>query len=221
VVIAIDGPSGVGKSTVTRAVADRLGCASLDTGATYRAATLAVLRAGIDPADEPAVVSVVAAADIDVSDGAVRLDGEVVSDAIREGEVTSAVSGIAAIPGVRRLLVALQRHWVESRGGEAVVEGRDIGTVVFPGAPVKVFLTAPAEVRAVRRAGDDESSGRSVDDVGADLERRDHADATRAASPLQPADDAVVIDTGRLTVDAVVDEILRLVAERNGQQRPV
>jgi CMP/dCMP kinase len=201
VVIAIDGPSGVGKSTVSSRVAARLGLPHLDTGATYRVATLAVLEAGIDVTDTEAVVAEIGLVDIDYELGRATLDGRDVTAAIRSPAVTTAVSPIAAIPEVRSLLVAVQRRWVEERGGAAVVEGRDIGTVVFPEAEVKVFLTAPPEVRADRRFRDAETAGRPVDDVAADLARRDHLDSTRAASPLQPAADASIIDTSELGIE--------------------
>lgn len=210
-VIAIDGPSGVGKTTVSKAVASRLGLPYLDTGATYRAAALAVLDAGVAPEDRDAVIEVVAGADIAYAHGEVHLGGIGVGGAIRSTEVAAAASAVAAIPEVRTRLVAMQRSWVAANGGAAVVEGRDIGTVVFPDAPVKIFLTASQEVRAHRRAGDAEAAGRSVDRVAADLDRRDSRDATRAVAPLRPADDAQVIDTSELSIDQVVDRIITLV----------
>ena len=152
-IIAIDGPGGSGKTTVSRAVADRMALAHLDTGAFYRAATLAVLRAsdGHDIPEDETVVSIVAAATMDFSDGSMTLDGEDVSEAIREDDVTAAVSRVSAIRYVRTLMVDRQRAWVAANGGSAVVEGRDIGTVVFPDADVKVFLTARPQVRAAGR----------------------------------------------------------------------
>ena len=147
-VIAIDGPGGVGKSTVSQQVAEARHLDYLDTGATYRAAALAVIRAGVDLSDEDAVVEEVRRAIIEYEDGAIRLDGDDVSAAIRTPEVTAASSRIAAIPEVRAIVVAMQRAWVELRRGRAVVEGRDIGTVVFPDAAVKVFLTARPDVPA-------------------------------------------------------------------------
>jgi len=214
VVIAIDGPSGVGKSTVARGVAEALGVGYLDTGATYRAATLAVLEAGVDPTDDAAVVPVVARAAIAYEDGEVRLDGRPVGTEVRSAEVTAAVSPVSAIPEVRRIVVAIQREWVAERGGRAVVEGRDIGTVVFPLAPVKVFLTARPEVRAARRAGDAEAADADVGAVEADLRRRDEYDSTRETSPLQPAADAVIVDTSSMTADEVIGAVLALAAER-------
>ncbi len=212
-VIAIDGPGGVGKSTVTRAVAAELGYDFLDTGATYRAATVAVLQADVDPADADAVIACVQDITIDYRDGVIFLDGDDVSVAVRSEEVTAAVSAVSAIPEVRRQIVAQQRSWVAARSGSAVVEGRDIGTVVFAEAPVKVFLTANPEVRASRRAGDAESQGKSVSVIKSDLDRRDQFDAGRAASPMQAADDAVVLDTSEMGIAEVVGAILDLVEQ--------
>lgn len=205
-VIAIDGPGGSGKSTVSRRVAERLGWAHLDTGAFYRAAALAVLRAGVAPDDADGVVRAVEAASIELDDGRVVLGGADVSSEIRGVEVTAVVSAVSALPGVRARMVEAQRAWVDAHGA-AVVEGRDIGTVVFPSAPVKVFLTADPAERARRRARDE---GRDPDAVAADLARRDRSDSTRAASPLQAAPDAVVVDTTELSVDTVVEEVVRL-----------
>jgi len=207
-VIAIDGPGGVGKSTVARRVASSRGLAYLDTGATYRAAALAALRSGGDLGDSSAVIAAVAVAVIEYSDGAIFLDGEDVSTEIRTPQATSASSAVAAIPEVRRIVVAMQRKWVEARAGKAVVEGRDIGTVVFPEAELKIFLTARPEVRAARRAGDPEADGAAVTEIHAALEKRDHADSTRQVSPLRPAPDAFVIDTSDMALDAVITEVL-------------
>ena len=210
-VVAIDGPGGVGKSTTARAVAAALELPYLDTGSTYRAATLAALRAGVALHDEAAVLEAVAACQIDYDGRGILLDGQPVSSDVRSQAVTAHVSEVSAHPAVRSHIVDIQRRWVEAHRGDAVVEGRDIGTVVFPDAPVKVFLTARPEVRAQRRAGDVESGSASVSDIAKDLERRDTADASRAASPMKAADDAVVIDTSDHTVDEVVADILTLV----------
>ena len=222
-VIALDGPSGSGKSTVARGVARTLGWRYVDTGATYRAATLAVLRAGTDLSDADGIEKVVGAADIEVSTdpaaAAVRLDGEDVTSVVRGPEVTAAVSAVSAVPSVRVRLVDLQRRLAGEAG--AVLEGRDIGTAVFPEAPVKVFLDASAEVRAARRAGDADagvvvpSATSTVDAVAADLARRDRLDSSRASSPLQAADDAVHLDSSALDADQVVDRVLDL-ARRAG-----
>ncbi|MEX0666050.1 MAG: (d)CMP kinase [Acidimicrobiia bacterium] len=211
-VVAIDGPSGSGKSTVARGVADSLGFDVLDTGAMYRAVTLAALDRGIDLNDADACAGIASDTELDVGDR-VMLDGHDVTTAIRGPTVTTAVSQVSAHPAVRRELVKRQRAWIAAREG-GVVEGRDIGTVVFPDATVKIFLTASDEERAHRRQRDERAADRAVkvDDVKEDLARRDREDSNRKASPLRSAPDAVVIDTtGRVVAD-VVDEIVRLVA---------
>jgi len=210
-VIAIDGPSGVGKSTVSRSVAQRLGVGYLDTGATYRAATLAMVLAGIDITSEQAILDELANHSIGYNEIGIVLDGESVAFDVRSDEVTRNVSVLSAHPTVRSAIVGMQRRWVDDRDGDAVVEGRDIGTVVFPDAPVKIYLTASPLVRATRRSGDAEASDKSIEEIVAEIEARDHADSTRKASPLRPADDALVIDTSELTIDQVVDRILGLV----------
>ena len=210
-IVAVDGPGGAGKTSVSRGVAHRLGLAHLDTGAFYRAATIAAQRAGADVFDEPAVTVAVRAARFDFRAGRMLLDGTDVSDAIRSPEVTAAVSPVSAIPEVREVMVARQRQWVAERGGSAVVEGRDIGTVVFPDAAVKVFLTARPGVRAARRAAELPTGKAGVSDVEAQLERRDRFDSTRKAAPLRPAVDAVEIDTSDMTIAEVVDRIVGLV----------
>jgi CMP/dCMP kinase len=203
-VITVDGPAGSGKSSVSRAVAERLGWRHLDTGAYYRAATVAALAAGADVTDERAVLSAVEASSFDQALGVMTLDGKDVSLEIRDETVTAAVSAVAAHPRVRTLMVDLQRDWVDRHPG-AVVEGRDIGTVVFPDAPVKVFLTADPAERARRRAGE---TGHGVEIVADAIERRDRLDSTREVSPLRPAEDALVIDTTDLGIDEVVDSII-------------
>ena len=214
--LAIDGPSGTGKSTVSRAVAEHLGAKYLDTGAMYRVATLWVLRQGIDPADSDAVAAATADLPLAVSDDPrsteVLLDGEDVSGEIRGPEVTRNVSAVSAIPAVRENLVDLQRR-LAADAGRCVVEGRDIGTVVLPDVPAKVFMTAAAEVRARRRHAQDIAAGRDADydEVLADVIRRDELDSSRATSPLRPADDAVVLDTSELDVEEVIDHILDVV----------
>ncbi len=207
-VIAIDGPGGVGKSTVTRLLAQVLGVDFLDTGATYRAATVAALEAGADLSDEDSVLAAVQGVEITYEDGVIVLDGRPISEEVRSEAVTKAVTPVSAFPRVREYIVQLQRDWVTDHGGDAVVEGRDIGTVVFPDAVVKAFLTAPAELRAARRAGDAEAANQQVSEIVADLNRRDHADSTRKASPLRPAEDAVEIDTSTLTAEEVAATII-------------
>ncbi len=212
-VVAMDGPSGTGKSTVSRLLAKRLGARHLDTGAMYRAATLAVLNAGVDPASAEPVTAVVARAVIDVSTDpaspSVTLSGVPVDAAIRSDNVTKAVSAVSAVPAVRTQLVARQRQIIESDGG-IVVEGRDIGTVVWPQAELVVFLTASPEARARRRAGG-RAGADEVAVVAADIERRDRLDSTRTDSPLRQADGAVVVDTTGLGIEAVVDRLAALV----------
>ncbi len=215
-VVTVDGPAGVGKSSVARAVAAALGVPHLDTGAFYRAVTLAVVRSGVDPTDAAEVLAVAAAADLDYADGVMLLGGEPVTEAVRAPEVVALVSAVSAFPELRRVVVARQREWVSRRGGRAVVEGRDIGTVVFPEAPVKIYLVADAAERARRRAGDPEAAGQTVDEIERRLRARDHADSTRAASPLRPAEDAVTIDTTALSLEEVVAVVLGLVAEAGG-----
>lgn len=211
-VIAIDGPSGVGKTTITRRVAAILGLDYLDTGSTYRAAAAVVLRSGVDVTDGAAMLAAIRRSNIDYVDGTIQLDGEDIAEETRSEAVTRSVTPVSANPEVRAHIVALQRAWVEARGGNAVVEGRDIGTVVFPDAPVKVFLTAAPHVRAQRRAGDEEAGAMSFEEIAADLERRDHADSTRDTSPLRRADDAVEIDTSTMGIEEVVATVLELVA---------
>jgi cytidylate kinase len=213
VVVTVDGPAGVGKSTVARAVAAALGAPYLDTGAFYRAATLAVVRAGAPVADPAAVLAVVVAADLDFREGEMLLNGEGVTEAIRAPEVAALASAVSTLPEVRRSVVARQRAWVDRQGGRAVVEGRDIGTVVFPAAPVKVYLTADVAERARRRARDPEAAGLTLEEIERQLRTRDHTDSTRSASPLRPAEDAVTIDTTALSVGEVVAIVLGLVAE--------
>jgi cytidylate kinase len=209
-VVAVDGPAGSGKSTVSRAVADALGLAVLDTGAMYRVVTLAALEAGVDLDDGATLGDLARTAAMDL-DGGVRLDGRDVRDAIRGPEVTAAVSRVSAHPTVREVLVARQREWATTRGG-GVVEGRDIGTVVFPDAPLKIYLTADEEERARRRQRDETAADRAADvaTVVADLARRDRMDSTRAASPLTAADDAVVVDTTAMTREEVVAHVVDL-----------
>lgn len=211
-VIAIDGPGGVGKSTVARRVASHLGQAYLDTGSTYRAATLIVLREGIDTGDEVAILDALGRHRIDYRGTGVTVDGDDVAAEVRTDTVTANTSAVSAHPRVRDHIVAIQRRWVAERDHHAVVEGRDIGTVVFPDAPVKVFLTARPDVRAARRAGDAETGTASVSEIQEALAARDAADASRRASPMRPADDAEVIDTSDIDIDGVVGAVLALVA---------
>jgi cytidylate kinase len=208
-VVALDGPSGTGKSTVARRLARQLGVRYLDTGAMYRAATVAVLRDGADLNDSVAITRIVEAAVIEISTDpdkvSIRLDGEPVDVEIRSAETTAAVSAVSAVPSVRALLVDAQRELISDGG--IVVEGRDIGSVVWPTARPKVYLTASAQARAQRRAGE---VGEAVATVAADIERRDHLDSTRAASPLTRSADAIEIDTTDLDIDQVVARLADL-----------
>ncbi len=217
-VIAVDGPGGVGKSTVANRVAEAVGLPHLDTGSTYRAAGLVALRSGTPLDDGTAVLAAIESVDIQIVEGTVSIDGVDVTQALRTDEVTKASSAVATHPDVRSRIVALQRSWVEDHGGSAVVEGRDIGTVVFPDAPVKIYLTARPEVRAARRSGDAEAGNKSTEQIAAELAARDHTDSSRKASPLRPADDADIIDTSDLSIDEVVRVVLELV-EVTGDRR--
>ncbi|MCZ0912758.1 (d)CMP kinase [Gordonia amicalis] len=220
-VVAIDGPAGTGKSSVSKLLAEKVGASYLDTGAMYRAVTLAVLDAGVALDDPAGIARVADAVDIELipaGDGSstVLLDGRDVSGPIRTDHVTSAVSAVSAVPEVRTKLVALQRQNAQDRF--VVVEGRDIGTVVFPAADVKIFLTATPEARADRRHKQNLAAGRDSDYAAVldSVNRRDHLDSTRAVSPLRAADDAVVVDTSDKTLMEVLDELSGLVETRIG-----
>lgn len=208
-VVAIDGPAGAGKTTVATGVGDALGLEVLDTGAMYRAVTLLALERGLDLRDGEAVARAAEQATLELGDppGSVRLDGRDVSLEIRGPAVSAAVSAVSAHPEVRKLLRARQRAWAEERGG-GVIEGRDIGTVVFRDAPLKIFLTAGDVERARRRHRDEEAAQRAADitEVQDEVERRDALD--NKTTPLEPAPDAVVIDTTGRDVDDVVKEIV-------------
>jgi cytidylate kinase len=208
-VVAIDGPGGSGKSTIARGIARALGWHVLDTGAMYRAVTLVALEQQVPLDDEKACARIAAEHTIAVDDGITMVDGRDVSSKIRGPTVTAAVSTVSAHPSVRSVLVARQRAWLAEHGA-GVVEGRDIGTVVFPAAPVKVFLTASDEERARRRHLDEAASERAVavEEVQDALARRDALDSGRTVSPLRPADDALVVDTTGRSVDEVVGELV-------------
>jgi len=207
-VIAIDGPAGAGKSTIGRALARRLGLEYLDTGAMYRAVTAAALRRGVALDDLDAVGQLARGLDVEVGERGVFADGHDVTAEIRGAEVTGAVSRVAANSAVRAELRARQRAWAEQRGG-GVIEGRDIGTVVFPDAVLKMYLTASPRVRAERRVAE---AGGDVDEIEASIATRDQYDSTRADSPLREADGAVLVDTTGLDIDAVLAHILGLLA---------
>jgi CMP/dCMP kinase len=208
-VIAIDGPAAAGKSTVARALAKRLGLTYLDSGAMYRCVALAALRAGVDPEDGAALGSVAQGVEIGVANGRVSLDGEDVTEEIRAPEVASAASRVAVHPEVREAMVERQRTLFAA--GDYVAEGRDIGTVVSPGARLKVFLTATDDERARRRAAE---TGDPLPEVLSAQSRRDARDRQREHGALRPADDAVEIDTTGLSVDEVVDRLVVLARER-------
>jgi cytidylate kinase len=218
VVVAIDGPAGTGKSTVSRGLARELGARYLDTGSMYRIVTLALVRAGVDLNDPGAIA---AAADVPLSIGydpdveQAFLGDEDVSAQIRGDEVTRAVSAVSAVSEVRTRLVAIQRE-LATGPGSVVVEGRDIGTVVLPDAPVKIFLTASAETRARRRNEQNIAAGLPDDyeTVLADVRRRDHLDSSRAVSPLRAAEDAVIVDTSDMNQTEVVAALRDLVDKR-------
>ncbi|HXY67792.1 MAG TPA: (d)CMP kinase [Mycobacterium sp.] len=220
VVVAVDGPAGTGKSSVSRGLARALHARYLDTGAMYRIVTLAVLRAGIDPADQAAVGAAAATVGLSVGfdpdEDRSCLDGEDVSLEIRGDDVTRAVSAVSSVPAVRTRLVGLQRTLAQGPGS-VVVEGRDIGSVVLPDADVKIFLTASPETRARRRNDQNVAAG-LPDDYGGvlvDVRRRDHLDSTRAVSPLRAASDAVVVDTSAMTESEVIAHLLQLVQQRS------
>ncbi len=217
-VIAIDGPAGSGKSTVARAVAQRLHLRYLDTGAMYRAVAFAVLRAGGDPSDPDLAARTAREIELDVGLDVVMVDGMDVTSDIREPDVNQAVSTVAANADVRRELVARQRRWAQTQGG-GVLEGRDIGTVVFPDAELKIYLTADPAERARRRAA--EAGDLNYEAVAADIARRDAIDTTRSADPLSEAEDATVVDTTGLTIEEVVDRIAGLLTTTSRSEGPV
>ncbi len=219
-VVAMDGPSGTGKSTVSRLVALRLGARYLDTGAMYRAATLAVLNRGVDLTDDAAVAAAARRSRIEISTDphhvAVSLDEVPVDGEIRSARVTAAVSAVSAVPAIRAYLVRAQRVLIDASGsGGIVVEGRDIGSVVWPNAVPKIYLSASAAVRARRRAGE-LGAGADLAAVAEDIERRDRLDSTRAASPLAQVAEAIEIDTTDLDIDEVVNRLVDIVHESVG-----
>jgi CMP/dCMP kinase len=223
-VVTIDGPAGAGKSTVAKELAARLGLSYVDSGATYRAAALKVIESGVSPEDEAKVVEIVSRAEIafDAAGGKPRvmLDGCAVTDKIRSSEVTLAAAKVSRLPEVRKKLVAIQRTFARGRG--VVMEGRDIGTVVFPSAPLKIFLEADRDERARRRLEQNHQEGRAttLEDTAYELGRRDQLDAERKISPLVAAPDAIKIDSTNLSADEVVQKILELASERGLLGRP-
>lgn len=220
-IVAIDGPAGAGKSTVARELARRLGFTIVDTGAIYRAVALAAQRAGVDWEDDEGLAALLDGAAFRLSfadDTRVLLDGDDVTAAIRTPEISRGASVVSARPVVRKKLLGLQRELGRRATRGAVLEGRDIGTVVFPDADVKFFLTASDEARAARRQSELREKGLTVDvlEVLADQRRRDRDDTERAIAPLKPAADAVVVDTTDMDLGEVVEECLRIARERLG-----
>jgi cytidylate kinase len=214
VVVAIDGPAGAGKSTIAKRVAARLGFTYIDSGAMYRAVALWALRRKVDAGDMHRMEHLAIAAEIELLPGRIRLNGEDVTDAIRTPEVSAGASKVAVIPGVRRALVAKQRAMGER--ASVVMEGRDIGTVVFPHADVKVFLDADPRERVRRRLGDVRAAGEEIPEtaLAAQMKERDQRDSTRADGPLAQAPDAAYLDSTSLTVEEVEEAILKMVRSR-------
>lgn len=206
-IVAIDGPAGAGKSTVGRAVAEQLHLGYLDTGAMYRSVTFAALRQGLDPSDQEAVGALSERIELSVDPERVLVDGVDATIEIRGREVTAAVSAVASNSRVRVEMVRRQRAWVAEHGG-GVVEGRDIASVVFPDAALKLYVTASARVRAKRRVAE---IGGDVDEVEASIIGRDRQDSTRADSPLIEASGAVIVDTSDLSIDEVVTQVMELI----------
>jgi len=218
-VIAIDGPSGAGKGTVARAVASQLGYRHVDSGAMYRAVGLKAVREGVALDDEAAVARLAEASVIHVGPDRVTIDGDDITRAIRTPEIDRAAAAVARLPRVRTVLVNQQRE--QGENGGIVMEGRDIGTVVFPHADVKIYLDASPDERARRRAADPAHSGgpTAVADVATLMTERDRLDSTRTTSPLYAAEDAIVVDTTGKPVDDVVEEVLRVVEARGLEAR--
>lgn len=215
-IIAIDGPAASGKSSVSKVVAKKLGLSYIDTGAMYRCMTLLTLRSGISPSDEDAIRDLLKQCNIVFEGSKCIMNGEDVSLAIRQNDVTRHVSQVCAYKDVREHMVMLQRKMGEI--GNVVLDGRDIGTNVFPNADVKIFLTAPVKARALRRFLENKEKGIhiSYDDLVLDLERRDLADSTRAIAPLKQAEDAVYLDNSNLNVEETANRIVEIIKEKTG-----
>lgn len=219
-IVAIDGPSGAGKGTIARAIAARLHYRHIDTGAMYRAVAWKAAEARVDLADEARISAIAGSVALDVEEGRVLVDGQDVAAAIRTSAIDAAAAAVARLPRVRDALIARQRAMGEEGG--VVMEGRDIGTVVFPGADVKIFLDASPEERARRRASDTAHAagrGTAIRDVATALEERDRSDRTRAASPLIQAPDAIVIDTTGMSIEEAVDKAMQIIASKKSEVR--
>lgn len=215
-VIAIDGPAGAGKSTIARCLADMIGYTYIDSGAMYRALTLKVLREKIPMTDLDRIIRLAGETDIDFKENSIYLDGRASDKEIREEDVNRNVSYIAAIPDVRRLMVDLQRKI--SRNKNVVMDGRDVGTVIFPAATVKFYITASVDERAGRRYNELKQKGYAAEitDIKAQIEKRDHIDSTREDSPLAAASDAIIIDTTGKSVKQVLDEVIYHIEAKGG-----
>ena len=215
-VIAIDGPAGAGKSTIAKCLADIIGYTYIDSGAMYRALTLKALRDNIPMTDTERIISLAGQTDIDFKENSIYIDGEASDKEIREEAVNRNVSYVAAIPEVRRLMVELQRKI--SRNKNVVMDGRDVGTVIFPSASIKFFITASVEERAERRCAELKQKGYTaeIEDIKAQIIKRDHIDSTREDSPLVAASDAILIDTTGKNIKAVLDEVVEYLEAKGG-----
>lgn len=215
-IVAIDGPAGAGKSTIAKLLADRIHFTYIDSGAMYRALTLKVLDSGINQEDKYAIIEISKNVDIDFKDKSIYLDGRIVDKQIREERINKNVSAVAAIPEVRRNIVDLQRKI--SLGKNVVMDGRDVGTVIFPKAFIKFFITASLEERAKRRCSEIEVSGRQADlkDIKCQIEKRDYIDSSREDSPLIQAEDAILINTDHKNIDEVLQEVVKYISLRGG-----
>lgn len=212
--VAIDGPGGTGKSSIAKAVSERLGLEYIDTGAMYRSIALKAVRTGVDPEDEPAVVKMLADTDIDFKDNNVYLDGENVSGLIRTNEISMAASTISKLGPVRAKVDEVSRRIAATK--DVIMEGRDIGTAVIPDAEVKIFMTADPEVRAKRRYNQliNQGSPANLEEIKADIEKRDYQDSHREINPLRQADDAVYLDTSNMGIEENIDAVCRLIKEK-------
>lgn len=215
-VIAIDGPAGAGKSTIAKKLADSIGYTYIDSGAMYRALTLKVLRENISMTDLDKIISLADKTDIDFRENSIYIDGKAADAEIREEKVNRNVSYIAAIPEVRKLMVELQRKI--SRNKNVVMDGRDVGTVIFPSAGIKLYITASVDERAERRYNELKQKGYAaeIQDIKAQIEKRDHIDSTRSDSPLTAASDAIKINTTGKSVKEVLDEVINIIQAKGG-----